>query len=65
MIVFVLMRAIPGDPAQLMLGDLENPRALEQLRRDLGLDRPVLVQFAIWLKRLLAGDLGNSIAQQR
>ena len=65
MIVFVLMRAIPGDPAQLMLGDLENPRALEQLRRDLGLDRPVLVQFAIWLKRLLTGDLGNSIAQQR
>ena len=65
MIVFVLMRAIPGDPAQLMLGDLENPRALEQLRRDLGLDRPVLVQFAIWLKRLLVGDLGNSIAQQR
>ena len=64
-IVFVLMRAIPGDPAQLMLGDLENPRALEQLRRDLGLDRPVLVQFAIWLKRLLVGDLGNSIAQQR
>ncbi len=65
MIVFVLMRAIPGDPAQLMLGDLENPLALEQLRRDLGLDRPIAVQFAIWVKRLLAGDLGNSIAQQR
>jgi peptide/nickel transport system permease protein len=64
-IVFVLMRAIPGDPAQLMLGDLENPRALEQMRRDLGLDRPIAVQFAIWVKRLLAGDLGNSIAQQR
>ena len=39
-IVFVLMRAIPGDPAQLMLGDLENPQALAQLRRDLGLDSP-------------------------
>jgi peptide/nickel transport system permease protein len=64
-IVFVLMRAIPGDPAQLMLGDLENPRALEQMRRDLGLDQPVLVQFLVWLKRLLTGDLGNSIAQQR
>jgi peptide/nickel transport system permease protein len=64
-IVFVLMRAIPGDPAQLMLGDLENPRALAQLRADLGLDKPVIVQFGIWLKRLLAGDLGNSIAQQR
>ena len=64
-IVFVLMRLIPGDPAQLMLGDLENPRALEQMRRDLGLDKPVLAQFAIWLKRVVAGDLGNSIAQQR
>jgi peptide/nickel transport system permease protein len=64
-IVFGLMRAIPGDPAQLMLGDLENPRALEQLRRDMGLDKPVAVQFLVWLKRLAAGDLGNSIAQQR
>lgn len=64
-IVFVLMRAIPGDPAQLMLGDLENPRALAQMRADLGLDKPVLVQFALWLKRLLVGDLGSSIAQQR
>jgi hypothetical protein len=64
-IVFVLMRAIPGDPAQLMLGDLENPQALAQLRRDMGLDKPVAVQFAIWLKRLAVGDLGSSIAQQR
>jgi peptide/nickel transport system permease protein len=64
-IVFVLMRAIPGDPAQLMLGDLENPRALEQLRRDFGLDKPIVVQFGIWLKHLLSGDLGQSIAQQR
>jgi peptide/nickel transport system permease protein len=64
-IVFVLMRAIPGDPAQIMLGDLENPRALAQMRQDLGLDKPVVVQFAVWLKRLAAGDLGNSIAQQR
>ena len=64
-IVFVLMRAIPGDPAQIMLGDLENPRALAQMRRDLGLDQPVALQFLLWLKRLAGGDLGNSIAQQR
>jgi hypothetical protein len=51
-IVFVLMRAIPGDPAQLMLGDLENPQALAQLRRDMGLDKPIAVQFLVWLKRL-------------
>lgn len=64
-IVFALMRAIPGDPAQLMLGDLENPQALAQMRRDLGLDKPLPAQFAIWVKRLAAGDLGQSIAQQR
>jgi peptide/nickel transport system permease protein len=64
-IVFLLMRAIPGDPAQLMLGDLENPRALEQMRRDLGLDKPIAVQFFMWLKQILVGDLGSSISQQR
>jgi len=64
-IVFVLMRAIPGDPAQLMLGDLENPQALARLRSEMGLDKPVAVQFLVWLKRLAVGDLGNSIAQQR
>jgi len=64
-IVFLLMRAIPGDPAQLMLGDLENPRALEQMRRDLGLDKPIALQFVIWLKQILVGDLGSSISQQR
>lgn len=64
-IVFVLMRAIPGDPAQLMLGDLENPQALARLRADMGLDQPIAVQFLVWLKHLVVGDLGNSIAQQR
>lgn len=64
-IVFVLMRAIPGDPAQLMLGDLENPKALARLRADLGLDKPVVVQFVIWLEHVVRGDFGNSIAQQR
>ena len=64
-IVFVLMRAIPGDPAQLMLGDLENPQALARLRADMGLDKPLAVQFAIWVKHLAMGDLGSSIAQQR
>lgn len=64
-IVFTLMRSIPGDPAQLMLGEVENPQALARLRQELGLDQPLLVQFVIWLKQLCVGDLGVSITQQR
>ena len=64
-IVFTLMRFVSGDPAQLMLGDLENPEALARLRKEMGLDKPVPVQFMIWLERVMAGNLGQSIAQQR
>jgi peptide/nickel transport system permease protein len=60
--VFVLVRLIPGDPAQLMLGDLADPTSLEALRRKLGLDQNILVQFGIWLGHALDGDLGSSIA---
>lgn len=64
-IVFTIMRLIPGDPAQLMLGDIENPQALARMRAELGLDQPLPVQFMRWIGRLLAGDLGVSITQQR
>lgn len=64
-IVFAIMRLIPGDPAQLMLGDIENPQALARMRAELGLDQPLPVQFMRWIGRLLAGDLGVSITQQR
>lgn len=64
-IVFAIMRLIPGDPAQLMLGDIENPQALARMRAELGLDQPVLVQFMRWMGRLFACDLGVSITQQR
>lgn len=59
--VFVLIRMIPGDPAQLMLGDLADPASLADLRASLGLDRPLPVQFGIWFGHLLEGDLGKSI----
>ncbi|RJF97436.1 ABC transporter permease [Noviherbaspirillum saxi] len=64
-IVFVMMRMIPGDPAQLILGDIENPEALARLRSELGLDRPILMQFVLWMTKLLSGDLGMSVTQQR
>lgn len=61
LIIFSLMRLIPGDPAVVMLGDLQDPVALEQIRREMGLDRPWPVQFALWLSDVLRGDLGVSI----
>ena len=63
--VFAMLHLIPGDPAQLMLGDLETPEALARLHAELGLDRPLLVQFTMWIGRVLHGDLGVSIVQQR
>ena len=60
--VFFLIRLIPGDPASLMLGDLADAASLADLRARLGLDQPWPVQFAIWLKHALSGDLGVSIS---
>ena len=58
--VFLLVRLIPGDPAQVMLGEGASPEAIASLRAELGLNRPVPVQFGTWLVRSLGGDLGNS-----
>src|SRR5262245_57779516 len=49
--VFVMMRLIPGDPAQLILGDTATPDQVAQLRAEFGLDRPMPVQFWLWLDR--------------
>ena len=59
--VFVLIRLIPGDPAQLMLGDLATPASLADLRARLGLDQSWTAQFGIWFGNMLHGDLGKSI----
>jgi peptide/nickel transport system permease protein len=60
-VVFLLIRSIPGDPALLMLGDSAEPAQLADLRRQLGLDRPLPVQFAYWLGEMATGDLGQSL----
>jgi peptide/nickel transport system permease protein len=59
--VFTLVRLIPGDPVQVMLGDRAEPSEVELLRQQLGLDRSIPVQFAFWLARLMTGDFGHSI----
>jgi peptide/nickel transport system permease protein len=60
--VFALIRLIPGDPASLMLGDMAEPKQISAMRTDLGLDRPLPVQFFVWAERAIGGDLGKSIA---
>jgi len=61
-IVFFLIRLIPGDPAATLLGEGADKAAIESLRVELGLDRPLPVQFATWVRHALRGDLGNSIS---
>lgn len=59
--VFFLVRLIPGDPAQVMLGEGADPAAIAALRIELGLDRPLPVQFLAWMGQVFQGDLGTSI----
>lgn len=59
--VFVLVRLIPGDPAQVALGDNASEAQLQALRIAMGLDKPIVVQFWYWLQHMLQGDLGQSI----
>lgn len=61
MAVFGLIRLIPGDPASLMLGDLADADALAAARQSMGLNKPVPLQFVIWLGNVMQGDLGHSV----
>lgn len=64
-VVFTIVHLTPGDPARIMLGASAGPEDVARLRHDLGLDRPVYVQYFSWLGRLLQGDLGTSISLHR
>lgn len=60
-ITFLLNRALPGDPAAYFAGPAATPEAIAQIRVKLGLDRPLLEQFGLYVRDLARGDLGNSI----
>ena len=64
-IVFFMVRAIPGDPAQILLGQNATQEQVQQLRASMGLDKPVLVQYGVFLRDALTGDLGESIVTGR
>ena len=59
--VFLLLHLIPGDPASVILGPDASADQVARLQHELGLDRPLFVQLALWFGRLVRGDLGDSI----
>jgi peptide/nickel transport system permease protein len=62
-VTFVMMRVLPGDAAVALVAD--SPADLERLRASLGLDKPLYVQYSIWVWHVVQGDLGNSIQLRR
>jgi peptide/nickel transport system permease protein len=61
LVVFLLLRLTPGDPAAILAGDNATPVQLERIRTSLGLNEPLYVQFITWIGKLLHGDLGVSL----
>lgn len=59
-LVFLMLRLTPSDPAAIIAGDYANPQQIELIRERLGLNEPILKQFIIWISGVLQGDFGES-----
>jgi peptide/nickel transport system permease protein len=64
-LIFVWVRALPGGPAEALLGERATQESIEEVRRAYGLDRPLHVQYFSYVKRVASGDLGQSIRSRR
>ena len=65
-LVFLLLQFIPGDPAEIFLGENRStPELLAKVRHDMGLDRPLYVQYGSYMVNALRGDLGRSLNNNR
>lgn len=64
-VVFVLLRVVPGDPIAMMISPGATPEQIAQMRAHYGLDGSIASQFGIWLKSILGGDFGTSISLRR
>ena len=64
LLLFFMLRALPGDPAQVLAGQMATPEDIERIRHQLGLDRPVYIQYAVFLGQLAKFDLGRSARTQ-
>lgn len=65
LIIFAATQLLPGDVAQVMLGQFATPQAVDNLREELGLNRPITVQYLDWLSKFVAGDWGNSMVSHQ
>src|SRR2546429_603114 len=59
--IFLVTRATPGDPVQIMLGMQTSPESAAAMRKEFNLDQPLPMQYVLWVGKLLKGDLGRSI----
>jgi peptide/nickel transport system permease protein len=64
-LLFFVVHLLPGDPLSQLVGDAADPAALDTLRRQLGLDRPLVVQYGRWIAAFATGDLGTSLVWRR
>lgn len=64
-VTFMMIHLIPGDPARVLLGESATPQTVAALRHQLGLDKPLLTQYVLWLGQALHGNLGDSIQLQQ
>lgn len=65
LVTFIMARSIPGDPCKAMLGEKASAQVCERFTREQGLDKPIPVQFGIYMRDMLSGDFGNSIRYSR
>ena len=63
-VIFTLLRAVPGDPARIALGVNATDESVAELSAKLGLDRPLIVQYGEWVAGLVRGDFSISLASQ-
>ncbi len=64
-LIFMILHLSPGDPVDMIVGPNATPEVYETVRRDLGLDKPLITQYLIFIKNAVRGDLGRSILQKR
>ena len=64
-LVFVWIRALPGGPAEALLGERATPEAIAKIERDYGLNKPITVQYWDYVKTTATGDLGTSVTTRR
>lgn len=62
---FLLLQLVPGDPARVVAGPTATPEVVAQIRQEMGLDRPVLVQFWAYMERMAQGDMGRSMISNK